>query len=131
MSENNPVEMSDSQWEDSIREAQIDVPRNYTTRKYRNFMFDLKATIIARMANSGGAFDLHDDVTTEETTPQDNDRLAVSAEDETGDPMRWLSLSPAGQLRQGQDRQRHHRRRRPDERGGQDQVGRGSVGSRR
>ena len=38
-------------------------------------------------------FDIHDDVTTEETTPQDADRVAVSAEDETGDPMRWLSLS--------------------------------------
>ena len=41
----------------------------------------------------GGDFDLHDDVATEETTPQNADRLLVSAEDETGDPNRWMSLT--------------------------------------
>ena len=45
------------------------------------------------LARQACNIDLHDDVTTEETTPQDDDRLAVSAEDEAGDPTRWLSLS--------------------------------------
>ena len=52
-----------------------------------------KRAPVSQLPASDGSFDIHDDVATEETTPQDDDRVAVSAEDEAGDPMRWLSLS--------------------------------------
>lgn len=40
----------------------------------------------------GGNFDVHDDVTTEMTSPSGSDRLVASNESEAGDPQQFLSL---------------------------------------
>ncbi len=54
------------------------------------------------VAGGGGAFDLHDDVTTEMTAPAGADRLVISDESQTGDPNRWLSLTRLATYLKGQ-----------------------------
>ena len=44
-------------------------------------------------AETPTGFDLHDDVTTENTDPDGGDRLVTSKENASGDPNRWLSLT--------------------------------------
>ena len=41
---------------------------------------------------AGAGFDIHDHATSQLANPNDNDRLAVSDEDMSGDPMRYITL---------------------------------------
>ena len=41
---------------------------------------------------AGAGFDIHDHATSQLANPNDNDRLAVSDEDASGDPMRYITL---------------------------------------
>ena len=61
-------------------------------------IYDDSASAMRKMTRAnflsgvGGGFDIHDDVSSQLTTPADVDRLAISDESETGDPQKYIEL---------------------------------------
>ena len=94
----------ESENEDPIRWATADRLADYAVNAPRTLtaleaMSDTQATSAKTaldISDSGGSFDIHDDLGTELTTPATDDRLAISDESESGEPIKYITVADLG-----------------------------------